>query len=220
MATSQTVLFLASEPRRLAALQEALYLAGHRFQTRLLREPAITEADLSGDVVVITAWPDPADTLQVVADTLAVAPQCPIVVLAETFTDATAFPLLSAGVRCLLTYEEARHQLARAVEAISLGGFWVARTLLAKFIGSVSETARRSRFALAHAELGPQDAALLEHLVQGLKDEDVAQQLQLTSEQVSVRIEKLLALFGVRRRADLILLASQHSSAPAATSGA
>ena len=52
-------------------------------------------------------------------------PEARIIVVAEKFDSGESYSLLQLGAKGLLTYEEAREQLPRALPLVSGGGFWV-----------------------------------------------------------------------------------------------
>jgi DNA-binding NarL/FixJ family response regulator len=100
----------------------------------------------------------------------------------------------------------ASSQLGSAVEAIAGGGFWVPRTLLSGFIDSVIGAVRRTKLALGRAELDESEAKLMDALLENTDDVVIARELEVSLEDLKEQIARLLQKFGVRRRADLMLL--------------
>jgi DNA-binding NarL/FixJ family response regulator len=150
------------------------------------------------------------------AETLAGAivashPGARLLVVAEKFTEATAFPLLRLGAKGLLTYSEVGSQLARALTVIAEAGFWVPRTLLSRFVEATLGGSRRARPLPASRKLSRREQEVLNLLLQNLSNKEIAGELHISSRTAKFHVSNLLAKFGVRRRADLILLT--HSRA-------
>ena len=60
-----------------------------------------------------------------------------LIVVGDAINDANAYSLLRLGVKGILSYAEARDQLARALPLVSQGGFWVPRSVLSGFVDSI-----------------------------------------------------------------------------------
>jgi DNA-binding NarL/FixJ family response regulator len=60
-----------------------------------------------------------------------------LLVLLPKLEDAIASPLLRLGVKGLLTYEQAPHELTRAARQVGAGMYWVPRELLTRFVESI-----------------------------------------------------------------------------------
>lgn len=140
-------------------------------------------------------------------------PEAAVLVMAESFSKASAFPLLQLGVRALLIYGEARAQLCRAVEAVSAGRYWVPRELLAGFVESVLKNERGRQKTRSSARLSRREQEVLDALLLNLSNKEIAARLNISERTAKFHVSNLLAKFGVRRRADLILV--NYHAAPA-----
>ena len=140
-------------------------------------------------------------------------PGAPIVLLAESFREDSAFPLLRLGVRGLVCYGNAREQLPRAIAAVRGGGYWVPRQLLSSFVTSILENPRAGKPVQA-SPLSPREQQVLELLLENLANKEIAVRLGLSERTVKFHVSNVLAKHGVRRRADLILL-NFHAAAVA-----
>lgn len=180
------------------------------FQLRLAKSPSLEAADVldlpTADIYAVDSGIRASDPAGAVADVISARPTTRVLVLVEEFNSDSAYPLLSMGVRGLLLRSGASSQLGSAVEAIAGGGFWVPRTLLSGFIDSVIGAVRRTKLALGRAELDESEAKLMDALLENTDDVVIARELEVSLEDLKEQIARLLQKFGVRRRADLMLL--------------
>jgi len=188
--------------------QQIAYMRG--FQLRLAKSPSLEAADVldlpTADIYAVDSGIRASDPAGAVADVISARPTTRVLVLVEEFNSDSAYPLLSMGVRGLLLRSGASSQLGSAVEAIAGGGFWVPRTLLSGFIDSVIGAVRRTKLALGRAELDESEAKLMDALLENTDDVVIARELEVSLEDLKEQIARLLQKFGVRRRADLMLL--------------
>jgi DNA-binding NarL/FixJ family response regulator len=136
-----------------------------------------------------------------------------LVVLAETFDENTAFPLLGMGVKGLLAYSEATEQLPRALDAVTAGGYWVPRNLLARFVDWILGQTPGHGKRISMANISPREQQILQALLQNHSNKEIADQLHISERTVKFHVSNLLSKCGVQRRADLILLVFQQGSA-------
>lgn len=137
-----------------------------------------------------------------------------VVVIGERFREADAFPLLRLGVKGLLRYSELPSQLENAVRVIAAGGFWVPRALLSAFLDQISGSAHDRLAAVVSGDLTDRERQVLEGLLQNLLNKEIAKNLRISERTAKFHVSNLLAKYGVRRRADLILLGSTTRLAP------
>lgn len=139
-----------------------------------------------------------------------------VLVVGDKLKESESYSLLRQGVKGILTYAEAREQLARALPQVAAGGIWVPRTMLSRFVDSILNTAQGRRLrADSPAELSKREQEVLSGLLENLANKEVADRLHISERTVKFHVSNLLAKFGVRRRADLILLCYQRRSAGA-----
>lgn len=141
-------------------------------------------------------------------------PTARLLVVGEKLKEADSYTLLRQGVKGILNYEEAREQLPRALPLVAAGGFWVPRTVLSRFVDSIlSSTQGRRLRGDSPAELSRREQEVLNGLLENLANKEVADRLHISERTVKFHVSNLLAKFGVRRRADLILLCFQRRTA-------
>ena len=140
-------------------------------------------------------------------------PTARLLVVGEKLKEADSYTLLRQGVKGILNYDEAREQLPRALPLVAAGGFWVPRTVLSRFVDSIlSSTQGRRLRGDSPAELSRREQEVLNGLLENLANKEVADRLHISERTVKFHVSNLLAKFGVRRRADLILLCFQRRS--------
>ncbi len=144
--------------------------------------------------------------LLVLARLAARAPSARTIVLAEHFEDEEcSFEFLRSGVKGLLNYAEVPKHLPRALDAVAAGGFWVPRALLSRFVEMAVNTSPRQRPANP-TPLTPREEEILEDLLLNLSNKEIAKRRRLTSRTIKFHVSNVLAKYGVKRRADLLLL--------------
>ena len=186
-------------------LPESKYeVVEHRASSDVLG-PAMGDALPEAAVYVVEANPRGSATRAVIEGISTRHPKTPVVVLGETFDQAEAFPLMQLRVRGLVTFADASSQLARAIEAMLAGGFWISRTLLTGFLeASIAGDGRAGR--PGSADLTQREQQVLEEVVRNLSNKEIAKRLGITERGVKFHVSNLLAKHHVRRRSDLVLL--------------
>ena len=140
-------------------------------------------------------------------------PEARIIVVAEKFDSGESYSLLQLGAKGLLTYDEAREQLPRALPLVSNGGFWVPRAVLSGFVDSILGGPRSRRLkADTSTDLSRREQEVLNSLLENLANKEIGGRLNISERTVKFHVSNLLSKFGVRRRADLILLCYQKRS--------
>jgi DNA-binding NarL/FixJ family response regulator len=141
------------------------------------------------------------------------SPEARIIVVAEKFDPSDSYSLLQMGAKGMLTYAEVKDQLQRALPLVAGGGFWVPRSVLSGFVDSILGGPRSRRLkADSAAELSRREQEVLNLLLENLANKEIASKLNISERTVKFHVSNLLSKFGVRRRADLILLCYQRRS--------
>ena len=141
-------------------------------------------------------------------------PEARIIVVAEKFDSAESYSLLQMGAKGLLSYSEAREQLPHALPLVAEGGFWVPRAVLSGFVDSILGGSQSRRLkADSTASLSRREQEVLNSLLENLANKEIGNKLNISERTVKFHVSNLLSKFGVRRRADLILLCYQKRSA-------
>src|SRR5271154_3089187 len=134
-----------------------------------------------------------------------------LLVVGDKLKEADSYSLLRQGAKGILTYAEAREQLPLALPQVAAGGIWVPRPVLSRFVDSILTSTQGRRLRVdSPNELSRREQEVLGGLLENLANKEVAERLHISERTVKFHVSNLLAKFGVRRRADLILLCYQR----------
>lgn len=87
------------------------------------------------------------------------------------------------------------------------------RSVLSGFVDSILDGAQGRRLKTETAtDLSRREEEVLEALLENLANKEIASKLNISGRTVKFHVSNLLSKFGVRRRADLILLCYQRRS--------
>jgi DNA-binding NarL/FixJ family response regulator len=208
-----SVCFVSPHPLVLAEFEKLLPPHDYQVKTYLLESFVTSSAGAPSlpraSVYVVDSFATrPAATL--IAEIADRFPRAHVLAVAEKFGRNNAFPLLRGRSKGLLTYQQARAHLPRALEVVSAGGFWVPRALLSKFVDWVLSNSREQRPFGPMRDLSRREQEVLEAVLGNLSNKQIAQKLGITERTAKFHVSNLLAKFKVQRRADLILLHFQH----------
>jgi DNA-binding NarL/FixJ family response regulator len=205
-----TVCLLAFHPLVLSEFErilseEAFALNVRRLEPDLMADPEKLSIPKAA-VYVLESHTHRPTTEALVVQVLGRNPTARLILVAEKFEQGSAFPLLRLGAKGLLTFGETSAQLARAVEEVASGGFWVPRSLLSRFVDETLSAVRRPRGPAGPARLSRREKEVLDALLENLSNKEIASKLHMSERTAKFHVSNLLAKYGVRRRADLILL--------------
>jgi DNA-binding NarL/FixJ family response regulator len=145
-------------------------------------------------------------TAALVTDVLAANPGARPVVMGDDLSEATAFSLLRLGTKGIVTCAEVMERLPRVLREVNTGGFWVPRTLLSRFVDSTREGSFAPRLPGRPAALTPREREILNDLLQNLSNKEIAKKHRISDRTAKFHVSNVLAKYGVKRRADLLLL--------------
>ena len=165
-------------------------------------------------VYILDAYSQPHLAEVLIAWILTRYPKARLIVLSGGFSEEEAFSLLHIGVKGLLDYSEAGKQLPQALEAVASGGFWVHRTLLARFLNSILNVVRARRVLGGAVNVSRREKEILHALLENLSNKEIANKLNISASTVKFHVASLLRKYRVQRRTDLILLYFQHAPRP------
>ncbi len=201
----------------LAELERLLAPAGFKLQARRLEStlaPGLERLSLPRAQVFVTdAHARRQATEVLIAGIQQRYPHARQVVVAEKFSEVFAFPLLRLGAKGLVTYTEARQNLAQALRMVAAGGFWVPRDLLSRFTDSILDVVRGAHPRSSPGNLSHREREVLDALLENQANKEIADKLHISERTVKFHVSSLLRKFSVRRRSDLILLCFQDRSA-------
>ena len=141
-------------------------------------------------------------------------PHLRIVVFGSDMNDVFVRRMLRLGVQGLVDISNTnRGLLAAAIDEVHRGGYWVAREALEKLVHSAIEIERiiergfLSQIATIQDGLTRREAEVLEQVLDGMSNKEIASQLFLSEQGVKMHLGRLFRKFGVANRAQLILSA-------------
>jgi DNA-binding NarL/FixJ family response regulator len=137
-----------------------------------------------------------------------------LVVVGDNLKEADSYTLLRQGLKGILSYADAREQLPRALRRVASGGFWVPRQILSRFVDFILDAAQQQHMHTnSPTELSRREQEVLVGLREKLANKEFADRLHISERTVKFHVSNLFVKFGVRRRADLILLCYQQGGA-------
>jgi DNA-binding NarL/FixJ family response regulator len=218
--SSLKVCLLSPHPMVLDNFHRLLDHAGFHINAKLLDSmlpPDLRSLEVPrASVYVVDAHAARQATGALLANILERYSNARLLVVGDDLKESESYSLLRQGVKGILTYAEARGQLARALPQVAAGGIWVPRNLLSRFVDSILSSTQGRRLAPdAPAELSRREQEVLSSLLENLANKEIADRLHISERTVKFHVSNLLAKFGVRRRADLILLCYQRRGAVA-----
>jgi DNA-binding NarL/FixJ family response regulator len=218
-AVKLTVCILSPHPVVLSEFERVLAKAQFKVGVKQLEStlaPDLRNLEIpAANVYVIDAHAAKPATGALLANIMERFPESRLIVVGEQHNDANSYSLLRLGVKGLLTYVEARDQLVRALPLVASGGFWVPRQLLSGFVDSILNGQGRRLKTETVTNLSRREQEVLDSLLENLSNKEIASKLNIAERTVKFHVSNLLSKFGVRRRADLILLTFQRRLAQA-----
>jgi DNA-binding NarL/FixJ family response regulator len=209
------VCLLSPHPMVLDEFRRLLEDSGFQISSRQLESmlaPDLRNADVpKASAYVVDAHAARQATGSLLTNILDKYPGARILVVGDKVKENESHSLLRMGVKGILSYEEAKDQLARALPQVAEGGIWVPRPILSRFVDSIlSSTQGRRLRPESPGDLSKREQEVLSGLLENLANKEVADRLHISERTVKFHVSNLLAKFGVRRRADLILLCYQR----------
>lgn len=208
-----SVCLLSPHPLVLDELRRMVSLSGARIDAHEvdLRFGALElpRIDAGAVCVVDGAAPHPAVEALIAAIVSEVV-AAKVLVLDREFGEQEGCALLAMGVKGFVRYADANAQLSRALAALAEGGFWAPRTVVARFLDSM--TGGTGPRHLAASLVSRREKVVLDAVVENLTNKEIAVRLHISERTVKFHVSNLLAKFHVRRRADLLQLAHRFQS--------
>jgi DNA-binding NarL/FixJ family response regulator len=140
-------------------------------------------------------------------------PDLRIVVFGTDLNDVFVRRMLRLGVHGLVDISSNGELLAAAIDEVHRGGYWVARKALEKLVHSAIEIERIiergfvDQISAMQDGLTRREAEVLERVLDGMSNKEIAGQLFLSEQGVKMHLGRLFRKFGVANRAQLILIA-------------
>jgi two-component system, NarL family, response regulator DevR len=203
-------------PNRLAGRAVLALLPQNGFTLNVVQ---LGSTDLTSDLRSIPAAGvyliDAYTCLQYAADVAArlseIDSNARVIALGEAFCESETLPLLRSGARGLLSYTDLCEHLPQAITAVAAGRFWVPRVLMSHALETMLDGARDSQVQV-NGGCTPREQQVLQAVLENLSNKEIAAKLHMAERTAKFYVSKLLARYGVQRRADLILLHFQRTA--------
>ena len=207
-----SVCLLASHPLVLAEFQRLLSHSPVRVQPQPSQSPLGSDAAIPrAGVYVVDFDGNMIATQALVTQVTQRFPNARLLLVGREFSEEIAFPLLGLGVKGLLGHAQLNDQLQHALQSIASGGYWVPRNLLSRFVDSVLAKTAHGGIS-SGARLSRREKEVIQGLLDNLSNKEIASRLNISERTVKFHVSNILQKYGVRRRADLIVLAYQEQS--------
>lgn len=163
------------------------------------------------DVYLVDAYTCSPWVTDVVTKLLECDSNARVIALGETFGESETLPLLRAGARGLLSHTDLCDHLPRAVMDVAAGRFWVPRLLMSHALEIMLGSTRDNQVKV-NGGCTPREQQVLQAVLDNLCNKEIAARLNMAERTAKFYVSKLLARYGVRRRADLIMLHFQRTA--------
>ena len=198
------VAVVESDPLRLVGLRALL---GEEPDFELV--PASLEEAAAQPEGVVMLGGQPENSLLAVLDSLRAArPDLKVLLTVAEMTDQTVLTAIASGARGCLDETASQSEMAHALRIVNEGGTWASRRVLATFIEQSSSSFGR---VLRRAQLTSRERQVLEMLVQGRSNKEIAAPLGIEERTVKSHVAKLMRKVGVQNRISLSVHAIKHS---------
>jgi DNA-binding NarL/FixJ family response regulator len=136
------------------------------------------------------------------------------VVVLTTFTDdESIFPALRAGAAGYLTKDASAEEIETAIRAVHSGQTWldpVAQARVVSALGAKAPMETTAERTDVPDNLTPREVEVLTLIGEGLSNQEIGEQLFLSSATVKTHINRIFAKTGVRDRAQAVRYAISH----------
>jgi len=142
-------------------------------------------------------------------------PRCYLFVLADIPEEHQGIELIRAGVLGYANTHIRQDVLREALKVISLGEIWVSKRLLQWLVNHCGPSIEYNKALTTDKVLGnltPSEQKVIEHLLKGSSNKQIAKKLQITERTVKAHLTSIFRKTGVKDRLHLALLVNQNGS--------
>jgi DNA-binding NarL/FixJ family response regulator len=137
-------------------------------------------------------------------------PNAQIIAMGSGMRDETILAALACGARGYVDQAASTKEFVSAVRAVNRGSVWVSRKLLSIFIEYANDVVSIPSFK-SRPVFTPREQEVLELLVDGRANKEIAEPLGIAIRTVKSHVAKLMRKVGVRNRVGLSSYAISHS---------
>ena len=176
------------------------------------REVDITTQNID---VVLLGNHSGQDLFDVTTHLKATRPDVRIIVTGPGNSDEAILRAIASGAKGYVDEAAPAAEFVQAIRMVNEGLVWAPRRVLSKFIDQASSPSRRA-FPFGRIDFTTREKEVLEMLVAGRSNKEIAKPLGIEERTVKAHVAKLMRKVGVRNRITLSIHAVKHSlvSAP------
>lgn len=163
--------------------------------------------DLHPDVVVLDMQMQPLTGLDVLRMLRQRDDELAVVLLTAAIEDRDAAEAIRLGVNGLVLKETAPESLQLCLSAVAAGGRWIDQPVLQRMLDDPPDD-HADEGLPALAVLSDRERAVVDQVVRGLRNREIADQLGIAEGTVKVHLHNAYEKLGVGSRTELVLLAN------------
>lgn len=134
----------------------------------------------------------------------------PIVILTGRINDRNALEAIKLGVNGLVIKSAAPRDLITCLDSVAQGRRWIDHEVLQRAMEvTLTDDGPEDPFKA----LSPRERAIVDLVLQGMRNKEIANELGLTEGTVKVHLHKVFDKLGIERRTELILLGQKKADA-------
>ncbi len=134
----------------------------------------------------------------------------PIVLLTGRINDRNALEAIKLGVNGLVIKSAAPRDLLTCLDSVAQGKRWIDHEVLQRAMEvTLTDDGAEDPFKA----LSPRERAIVDLVLQGMRNKEIANELGLTEGTVKVHLHKVFDKLGIQRRTELILLGQKRAEA-------
>lgn len=146
----------------------------------------------SPDVVILDVEMPVMDGIAAAAEIRAVSPKTKIVMFTSHKSEQDIFSALAAGANGYCVKDTTDARLLNAIESVYAGDFWLDSTIAAKVVRALPMPTPPNQAAGAGDTLSERELQVLNLIVDGLSNQQIAQKLYITQDTVKTHIKRIL----------------------------
>lgn len=162
---------------------------------------------LNPDIVILDVQMSPFSGLDVLRTLRAQDDDLPVVLLTAAIDDRDAAEAMRLGVNGLVLKDTAPESLLRCLEEVSQGRRWIDQPVLQRMLDGTDARSDGGQDRLA--ALSQRERAVMDQVVQGLRNREIAATLGIAEGTVKVHLHKVYEKLGVGSRTELVILAQK-----------
>ena len=149
--------------------------------------------------------------IQVLRQLASWPPTVRTIVLAAVIERAEMLEALRLGARGIVSKESSTQSLTTAIRSVMAGQYWIGQENVSNLVDAVRDVLpSRTSPKMANSSLTPREREVMEAIVGGRTNRDIANGFSISQQTVKHHITKIFEKLGVSNRVELALLAVKH----------